>query len=153
MLGSPLEHGVPSFTEMTAGYEFPAVEFSIDEAALNAYLNAIDDSQPIYGSHGTQMDGRAVVSPTALAAFALRPMADALGRLLPGSLHGGQDYEFHRPVLTGEQLVVTSRVANRAQRRGVSVLIIEQQVRASNELVLTGRSTLVLADPVATARN
>jgi acyl dehydratase len=150
MSGSQMSGASPRFAELPAGHVFEPVDFTIDEAALGAYLGAVDDAQPIYGTAGPRRDGSVLVPPMAVAAFALRSIVGDLA-LEPGAVHGGQDYAFVRPVWTGERLVVSSRVANKARRHGVTILFVEQAVTSSGETVLTGRSMLTVPGAGETA--
>src|SRR5689334_8532632 len=102
------------FADLPAGHEFTPVEFTIGEAALSAYLAAVGDAQSLYGLCGPRTGGAPLVPPWAVAAFALRSLAGTLA-LEPGAIHGGQDYEFRRPVRAGEPLRATSRVANKTR--------------------------------------
>ena len=130
------------FAALPVGYEFAPAEFTISGPELSAYLEATGRGEGRAGS-GT------VVPPVAVAAFALRRLAGDLA-LEPGSVHGGQEYEFRRAVSIGEPLVATSRIANRSSRRGTAIMIIDQEVRAAGEVVVTGRSTLAVPEARAT---
>jgi hypothetical protein len=136
----------PRFAELPVGYEFPMVQFSIAEAELEAYLQAVGSPAE---APAMPRGGRGV-PPVAVAAFALRGLVGALAGQ-PGVVHGGQEYEFRRPVVTGQPLVVASRVANRTRRRGTVILIVEQEVRRAAEVVLSGRSMLAVPDDGAGA--
>ncbi len=141
MADEPNAPSQPSFAALPVGHRFAPATFSVDEAALDAYLRAVDDAQPHYGPAGPRVDGRVIVPPVAVAAFALKRLAGDLA-LQPGAVHMGQDYEFHSPVYTDQQLVADSRVVTRSRRRGMVILIVEQDVRRGSDTVLTGRSTL-----------
>jgi len=64
-------------------------------------------------------------------------------------LHSEQGFEYARPIVAGDRLVVRSRVADVQERAGASgpmdVLVIEDEGRdEKGELVFKARSTLIL---------
>ena len=64
-------------------------------------------------------------------------------------LHGEQSFEFTRPIVSGDRLVVRSKVADVQERAGASgpmdVLVIEDEGRGEKgDLVFKARSTFIL---------
>jgi acyl dehydratase len=64
-------------------------------------------------------------------------------------LHGEQSFEYARPIVSGDRLLVKSRVADVQERAGASgpmdVLVIEDEGRGEKgELVFKARSTFIL---------
>ena len=64
-------------------------------------------------------------------------------------LHGEQGFEYARPIVAGDRIMVRSRVADVQERAGASgpmdVLVIEDEGRdEKGELVFKARSTLIL---------
>ncbi len=143
--GDPSASASPSLAGMAIGHRFPPATFTADEQTVAAYRVAIDDTQPDGGAAGRGHGGATILPPVAVAALALRRLAGELA-LQPGSVHLGQEYEFHRRVHVGEELVVHSQIVRRSRRRGAIILVIEQNVRCGETTVLSGRSTISVPD-------
>lgn len=129
------------FSELTAGYEFPAVTIALDAATVASYLAATEDDNAVYYQGGALR----YVPPLALAALSFRGIARELA-LQPGSLHTGQELAFRRPVTVGERLTTQARVAASSRRRGFTALVVEiAGLDDAGEMALSGRMTLLVA--------
>ena len=82
------------------------------------------------------------VPPLALGAFALSALMERLP-LAPGTLHAGQDFEFHRAVSPGEELRATVTVEQRTERRGSLLTTLALALHTGDGLALSGRTTIV----------
>ena len=59
-------------------------------------------------------------------------------------MHGSQEYEFYRPLLLGETLTVTARIASIRQKGGNGFLVVEMQLTdVAGLMVAVTRSTMI----------
>ena len=123
------------------GYSFPPVSFVLDEAAVQRYLEAVEDAAlPAL----CEADGQAWVPPMAVAALAVRGLTEAMG-LPEGAIHTSQEIEFRRAVLVGERLASRAWVAHRSQRSGWLALAVEMEATDdSGQAVLAGRASVLI---------
>ncbi len=132
------------FSDLPAGYTFPADTLTLDPAMVQRYLAATDDDNALYWNNGAAR----LVPPLAVAALSLRAIAAGVS-LAPGSIHSAQDLTFHRAVAVGETLRARARVVTASQRRDFTALAIESTVgaaRADGEATaVSGRMTLFAA--------
>ena len=71
-----------------------------------------------------------------------------LGLDLARVVHGGQEYEWRRPLELAEQLEATARIASIRERGGNGFLTLETEVRdAAGEVVVVARMTLIERAP------
>jgi acyl dehydratase len=67
-----------------------------------------------------------------------------LGLDLARVVHGGQEYEWRRPLELSEDLEATARIASIRERGGNGFLTLETKVRdAAGEVVVVARMTLI----------
>ncbi len=129
------------FSDLTAGYEFPAAPLALDAATVAVYLAAVEDDADVYWRGDTLL----YAPPLAAAALAFQGIARGLA-LDPGSLHTGQELAFRRPVRVGERLTAQARVAMASKRRGFTALILDTVATDDMaEEALTGRMTLMVS--------
>ena len=124
-------------SDLPKGYRFPNVTFSLTEAAVSPYLEAVEDRNPLYLERG-------LAPPLAVAARALGALLDLI-ELPPGTLHAGQEVEVRGGVPIGAALALAGRIAQRSERAGLIVSIIEFEVtpEGSASAALTGRTTVM----------
>lgn len=121
-----------SISALPRGHEFAAATFSLTPDAVAAYLRATGDQ----GDYGE------AVPP--LAAVALGLNALQLQISLPeGSLHTGQEVEHERAALAGEELTLTGRIAQRSERQGFVISVIEFEVSSTGGVVVRARTTIM----------
>lgn len=106
-----------SITSFPRAHEFSPVTFAIASEQVRAYLDAIGDSN----------DYRDAVPPLAAVALALGALQDEVA-LPEGSLHTGQEVEQSGALRVGELLTMTGRVAQRSERQGYVISVLELEV-------------------------
>ena len=112
-----------------------SVRVSVDD--IRAYLAATGESE----APSAQLWAE-TVPPLALGAFVLAALMEQLPPP-PGTLHAGQEFDFHRPVAPGEELMARITVDQRTERRGSLLTALSIGLRAGAEAVAEGRLTLV----------
>ncbi|MDP9238291.1 MAG: MaoC family dehydratase [Chloroflexota bacterium] len=126
---SPTRTSISSFPR---GHEFPAVEFTISSADLGAYLDAVGDRNDYGGA----------VPPLCAVARALNALQEQIA-LPEGSLHTGQEVEHLSLVPAGQPLQLSGRIAQRSERQGFVISVIEFEVAASDGVALRARATIM----------
>ena len=123
------------------GHRFPPVSFTLEEADVTRYLEAVEDAAlPSL----CRAEGQAWAPPMAVAALALRGLMEAMG-LPPGAIHGSQEFEFRRPVAVGERLASLAWLAHRSQRSGWLALAVEMEAMdEAGQAVLAGRASVLI---------
>lgn len=110
--------------------------FSLDNALVRAYLVAVGDDN----------DYATTVPPLAAVALGLEALQAEI--MLPeGSLHTGQEIEHLTPLTVGDRLTLTGRIAQRSERQGYVISVIEFEIAGSNGIAVRARSTIMA--PVA----
>lgn len=125
----------PSLIDLAAGHSFEPIRFSVDVARSRAYCAAVADSLPLY-------EAEAVVPPLAVAALALGGLLNQVG-LPPGSLHVNETVDCRRSVPAGARLECRATLAQRSQRAGWIVSVLDCEVRLDGATALTARSTVL----------
>jgi hypothetical protein len=121
-----------SIAALPRGHELERSEFALLREQVDAYLRATGDAT-IYGS---------AVPPLAILALALTALQAQIW-LPKGSLHTGQEVEHVREVDTGDPLTLTGRIAQRAERQGYVISVIELEVSTSDGVALRARTTIM----------
>lgn len=123
--------------ELAKGHEFPPTSFELAEQDASAYLEAVDDSNPVY------LDRR-LAPPLAVAARGLGALLEVT-ELPAGTLHTGQEMEAHQGVPFGARLTLSGRIAQRSERAGLIISVIEFEVTlpGSDAAAVTGRTTVM----------
>ena len=121
-----------SIATLPRGHEFPPARFTLSAAEVAAYLAATGDG----GDYGDE------TPPLAVVALGLQALQEYL--FLPeGSLHTGQEVEHRSPARTGDALTLTGRVAQRSERQGYVISVIEFEIAASSGTCVRARSTIM----------
>ena len=84
--------------------------YQVDGAALAAYARATGDTRPERISGQTASAAYAFVPLTALLFDVVDEVAGGAGPV--GVVHTHQDFRFHSPIVAGDELTVTARVAD-----------------------------------------
>ena len=121
-----------SISAFPRGHEFPAARFAIGADAIAAYLRSV-------GDHG---DYRGCVPPLAAVALGLSALQAHIS-LPDGSLHTGQEVEQTGPVPEGEDLTLTGRIAQRSERQGFVISVIEFEISGSGAAAVHARTTIM----------
>lgn len=121
-----------SISALSRGHEFPSATITIRDEVVRAYLDAVGDT------HGYA----ATVPPLAAVALGLSAVQERI--VLPeGSLHTGQEVEHIAPVRPGEMLTLTGRIAQRSERQGFVVSVIELEIATAAGVAIRARSTIM----------
>lgn len=121
-----------SIAALPRGHEFEPATFTLPGAQVRAYLDAAGDAGD-YGAH---------VPPLAVAALGLAALQERIA-LPEGSLHTGQEVDHASAARTGEALTLTGRIAQRSERQGFVISVIEFEVSAGGRRVLGARTTIM----------
>jgi hypothetical protein len=122
--------------DLPQGHEFPKTAFTITTAELVAYLDAVEDKNAVYRELG-------IAPPLAVAAHAIRALL-AVAELPAGTLHTGQEIESHAACPVDTPLTFSGRIAQRSERAGMIIAVVEFAIDAANGAsVLTGRTTVM----------
>src|SRR5438132_1546017 len=106
-----------SVSTLPRGYELEPAQFSLPRERIDAYLVAVGDRNA-YGN---------IVPPLAVVALALAELQEQVS-LPEGSLHTAQEVEQMRAVGAGEMLTMRGRIAQRSERQGFVISVIEMDV-------------------------
>jgi acyl dehydratase len=143
--------------EVLAGLEFPIINYEVAREKIGEYVAAIGDRNPIHRDPvAAQTSGyRDVIAPPTFAAvFAMLPFRRALAdpdwvarsTIDPAKiLHGEQRFEFQRPIVPGDRLLVQCIVREVERKKTLVFLYVSMRVDDERgERVLDGQMTLVL---------
>ena len=125
----------PARTSISAfprGHEFPAAAFSLSAEVVRAYLAAIGDDCD-YGD---------TIPPLAAAALGLNALQEEIA-LPEGSLHTGQEVEHAAVVRAVEALTLTGRIAQRSERQGYVISVIEFEISTDAGAAIRARTTIM----------
>lgn len=121
-----------SISAFPRGHEFPAAEFTISTTDVGDYLGAVGDSN----------DYRGAVPPLCAVALALNALQQQIA-LPEGSLHTGQEVEHLGLVPAGEPLRLRGRIAQRSERQGFVISVIEFEIAARDGVAVRARTTII----------
>lgn len=135
------------------GRKSEAALHEVEKGELRRFAEALGDPNPIYVDEvAARAAGYAsIVAPPTYAAVlaANERFRQSLDLGTKSLLHVDQQLEFGRPIVAGDALTITSRVADVQERAGASgpmdVLVLEGEARdAQGTFVFRARSTLVI---------
>jgi hypothetical protein len=131
--------GRVSLLDLPKGYSFEPMAFRLTQADVAAYLDAVGDRNEIYERAG-------LAPPLAVAARALGALMEKM-ELPAGTLHTSQEVAMKAGAPVDSLLRLAGRVAQRTERGGAVICVIEFEIRASDstEHVMTGRTTVAVA--------
>ena len=140
-----------------ARLEFPIVSYEVARSKIGEYVAAIGDRNPLHCDPvAAQAAGyRDIIAPPTFAAvFAMLPFRHALAdpewvarsTIDPAKiLHGEQTFEFQRPIMPGDRLLVQCIVRDVERKKALTLLHVSMRVdNERGERVLDGTMTLVL---------
>jgi acyl dehydratase len=143
--------------DVLAGLEFPIVSYEVAREKIGEYVTAIGDRNPIHRDPvAAQTAGyRDIIAPPTFAAvFAMLPFRRALAdpdwvarsTIDPAKiLHGEQSFEFQRPIVPGDRLLVQCIVRDVKRKKALVFLYVSMRADDERgERVLVGQMTLVL---------
>lgn len=129
-------------TDLPKGHEFPVTAFTLSREDVVRYLDAVEDTNAVYLERG-------YAPPLAVAARALGSLLDVI-ELPAGTLHTGQEVDVHAGIPLDATLSLAGRIAQRSERAGMVIAIIEFDVtpNGSPAPALGGRSTVLVGAPL-----
>jgi acyl dehydratase len=125
----------------------------VEKGAIRRFAEAIGDPNPIYGDEEAARAAgfRGLVAPPTfpIALVQDERFRHGLDLGTRAFLHGDQQLEFGRPIVAGDRITVSSRVADVQERAGASgpvdILVLEDEGRdVAGELLFRTREVLVL---------
>jgi acyl dehydratase len=140
---------VVDFDRSVLGVESAALQYEVEKGAIRKFAEAIgDDDRIYYDEQAARTAGfkTIVAPPTFLCTFRARELPDLkldFGRV---NLNGGNEYEYYRPVYTGDTITVTAKyadVSERTGRTGKMVFVVTELTfkNQHGEVVAKGRNT------------
>jgi hypothetical protein len=127
-----------SITALPRGYELPPATFTLSPAQVAAYAAAVGD----LNAYGDTVPSLAVV------ALGLAALQEHIA-LPEGSLHTGQEVEHAAAVRAGEPLTLTGRIAQRSERQGFIISVIEFEIGPASGTAVRARTTIMAPGGVA----
>jgi hypothetical protein len=119
------------------GKTYPPVSFGVDPDHVARFSSAVGDD-------GSFVPPTFVTVPELLALAQVIRDPD-LGLDFARVVHGGQEYEWRRPIGDSDALLVTARIAEVRSKGGYEFLTVESEMRDdSGKLVVLARSALVV---------
>ncbi len=124
-------------SELPKGHQFSPTTLQLTAADVTRYLSAVEDESTIYLERG-------LTPPLAVAALALGALLETI-ELPDGTLHSGQELEVRGGVPLGAALTLNGSIAQRSERAGLIISVIEFEVTAAGEDggAIGGRTTVV----------
>ena len=127
-----------SISTLPRGHAFSPASLCVTDADVAAYLAATGDTTTYGGC----------VPPLAAVALGLRALQEWLS-LPEGSLHTGQEVEHMGAIPCGATLTMTGHIAQRSERQGYVISVIEFEVAPDGGAGVRARTTIMA--PVAAA--
>ena len=138
----------------------PSPPYEVSLEKVREFADAIGDPNPVYRDPDAARDAghSAVIAPPtfvtivnvrSIEAIVADPdVAADYGRMV----HADQRFVYHRPVLVGDRLVVTTYVDDVMSRGGNDMLTIRGEITTDDQVrVVTARATLVFRGESAAA--
>ena len=135
------------------GRSAPPTLNEVEKGAIRRFAEAIGDFNPVYyDEEYARAAGypTVVAPPTFPACFhSSADLRELLGVGIKSLLHAEQSFEYERPILAGDRIFVSTRVADITERTGPSgrmdVAVMEDEGRdEEGNLVFRARRTLVV---------
>lgn len=121
-----------SISAFPRGHEFAPATFTVTAAQAAAYLAATGDAG----------DYRDALPPLAAVALGLGALQQHIA-LPEGSLHTGQEVEHERAAAPGAPLELRGRIAQRSERQGYVISVIEFEIAQAGETCIHARTTIM----------
>lgn len=127
------------YAALKAGDLISSAPVLLDADAVARYTDAVQDA-----TAPTASDGTPLAPPMAIAALALSAVINAL-QIPGGTIHAGQELEFHAAVAVGTPLRCEARVTQNSARRQWRFLVVSLDAKTeSGKQVMTGKSSIML---------
>jgi hypothetical protein len=124
-----------TLTELPAGHVFEPLSIVLDAERCRAYREATGDTLDVY-------EAQRAVPPLAVAAFALGVLLENVG-LPAGTLHANESLQARKVVPEGSTVECRARVAQRSQRGGWVVTVLESDLVLAGETAVFARATVL----------
>ena len=124
-----------TLSELPSGHVFAPINIVLGSARCRAYRDATGDTLDVYDAQGA-------VPPLAVAAFALGALLESVG-LPPGTLHANESLQAHAVVPEGATVECRARVAQRSQRGGWVVTVLESEMMLGGASAVFARATVL----------
>ncbi len=122
-------------TDLSAGQTFDTITFQVTADQVRAYRNAVGDTLSLYDDDG-------VLPPLAVAALALGALLERV-KLPDGSLHASESLETRAAVRPDSTVECRARLAQRSQRAGWVVSVLETELRSEGRTAIIARATVL----------
>jgi acyl dehydratase len=135
------------------GKTYDEIDYTIERDAVNRFVDAIGEEDAIYrDAEAAKAAGypEQVAPPTFITVIQIMTSGQVvldqeLGLDYSRVVHGEQSYRYERPLVVGDHITATPRLASIETKKSNEFLTIESEVHdaSSGGLVLTARSTLI----------
>jgi acyl dehydratase len=135
------------------GKSTPAFRYQLSREKIREYVIAIGEKNPFYTKEEVAKKAgfpTVIAPPTAVSIMMYEPnlalvLDPDLKIDLSKFLHGGQDYEFLRPIVAGETLYSQSKVVDIIAKEAMDLVMVETTVATGDgEKVVIGKGTFIL---------
>jgi acyl dehydratase len=135
------------------GKEYPAEVYAIAREKVREYAAAVGESDPIHTDVEAARAagyGDVVAPPMFAVVYSAPVMRPAIfdpevGINFPAMVHGGQEFVWGAPVVAGDEITTTARVADISEREGMGFYVFETTSRNQRgEPVCTARWTNIV---------
>jgi acyl dehydratase len=132
------------------GMEFPIKTLEVEKGAIRKFAEAIGDENPQYHDeeYARARYGRLVAPPTFITTLTMGLGGDVKWDFGRVGLHGGEEYEYFKPIKAGDTLTCKTRVADIYEKQGrkgpMAFMVIESRVtNQDGELVAKMKRTRI----------
>jgi acyl dehydratase len=138
--------------EALKGKEYQEVSFTLDRDRVTQFADAIGEDDPIYRDPAAARDAgflEQVAPPTFATVLQIMTSGQAvvdpeLGLDYSRVVHGEQEYEWRRPLVVGDVLKATPRIADIYAKKSNEFLVVEADIKdQKGDTVVISRSTLI----------
>jgi acyl dehydratase len=135
------------------GRSSPPTLNEVEKGAIRRFAEALGDYNPIYydEEYARALGYPTIVAPPTFPAsfHSAADLRELLGVGIKSLLHAEQTFEYERPILAGDRIYVSTRVAEVLERQGpggrMDVAVIEDEGRdEEGKRVFSARRTLVV---------
>jgi hypothetical protein len=122
----------PAISSLPRGHELAPATFRLTDETIASYLGACGDVG-VYASSAP---------PLAAIALGLAALQEQLA-LPDGTLHTGQEVEHLAPIPANSVVSLTGRIAQRSERQGFVISVLEFEVLHEDAIALRARATIM----------
>lgn len=134
------------------GREYPPVTYEVGREKIREFATAVLESGEIYHDLEAAKEAGFTEQVAPLTFPTILTIRSGTGVILDQDLglnyalvvHGSQEFEYRRPIVAGDVLSATPRIADITEKGANEYLTIETTITdATGEVVCVGRSTLI----------